>query len=90
MVQLRVLPTSVHSAAMTSFFLPVFLTAATSAASSQLFMLDLSMTWVSGKRLVSCGQICPLNDLLSTAVKMVGMLNVLQASARPTQLLTSV
>lgn len=48
--------TSVHSAAMTSFLRPVFLTASTSLASSQEFMEERSMTSALGKTSRSWGQ----------------------------------
>ena len=64
--------------------------AATNFASSQEFMLLRSMGVVSGNCALSCGQILPLKDFVSTVLRIVGTPNTLVAFEKPTTLLMRV
>src|SRR5919109_1370432 len=81
--------TSVQSAAMTTFFRPVFWTASTTRLSSQEFIVVRSMGVCSGYTAWIVGKIGPLKVFEATVVRMVGTLKIFAALTKPVTLLMS-
>src|SRR3981081_4847199 len=78
---------SVQRAAMTSFLRPVFFTASTTRASSQVLIQVRSLGFCFGKS--SCNPLISLPPRSSTTVvRIVGTSNIFAAFARPTTLFT--
>src|SRR5258708_39172871 len=78
---------SVHRRAMRIFLRPLFSIAATKFLSSHEFMEERSMGSCPGNTPRSCGHMFPLQDFVSTVVKITGTSNTLAAFPNATELL---